>query len=199
MIKAYSALQIKTASETSGERLFKGIASTPTTDRDDDILEPQGATFALPIPLLFHHNHSQPIGEVLTAQVTSKGIEITAKIAQIDEAGKLKERLDEAWHSIKSGLIKGLSVGFKIKDYSYIEDSWGLHIKSWEFYELSVVTVPANADAVITSVKSIKAAFARDPHPFPPNLPPLPISEIPPPVNSCGAVLLLPTQGVTLL
>lgn len=205
MTKAYSTLQIKSVTDTDDERLITGIATTPSTDRDDDILEPLGAKFTLPIPLLSHHNHSQPIGEVIQAEVTAGGILITAKIAKIDEEGKLKERIDEAWQSIKSGLIKGLSVGFKIKEYSYIENSWGLHIKEWEWWELSIVTIPANADSVITSVKQIKEAFSLPLQPTP-NPPINPIQPLPTPTTitkatpSHGAVaLILPTNGVKLL
>lgn len=206
MTKAYSTLQIKSVTDTDDERIITGIATTPSTDRDDDILEPAGAKFALPIPLLWQHNHNQPIGEVISATVTDKGIEIAAKIAKIADDGKLKDRLDEAWQSIKSGLVKCLSVGFKIKEYNYLENSWGLHIKEWEWYELSVVTVPANADAVITSVKQIKDAFA---------MPDLPPNQTSPPVcptadrsaqtqhtsdKSDGSIaLILPKNGVTLL
>lgn len=160
MTKAYSIFTIKSITENDDERIFTGVATTPSTDRDEDILEPLGAEFTLPVIVLSHHNHSQPVGEVIQAEVTADGISVTAKIAKINEAGKLKDRLDEVWQSIKLGLIKGLSVGFKIKEYSYIENSWGLHIKKWEWYELSVVTIPANADAVITSVKQIKDAFS---------------------------------------
>lgn len=183
MTKAYSTLQIKSITDTDDERIITGIANTPSTDRDDDILEPMGAAFVLPIPLLWQHNHNQPIGEVIQATVTEKGIEIVAKIAKITENGKLKDRLDEAWQSIKSGLVKCLSVGFKIKEYNYLESSWGLHIKEWEWYELSVVTVPANGDAVITSVKQIKEAF---------NLPLQPTPS--PPINP---IQPLPTQTTT--
>ncbi|WP_080948306.1 HK97 family phage prohead protease [Moraxella bovoculi] len=171
MTKAYSTLTVKSVTDTDDERIITGIATTPSTDRDDDILEPTGVKFALPIPLLWQHNHNQPIGEVIQATITEKGIEIVAKIAKIADDGKLKERIDEAWQSIKSGLVKCLSVGFKIKEYSYIENSWGLHIKEWEWWELSIVTIPANADAVITSVKQIKSAFDRQ------NLPPLDAPE----------------------
>lgn len=163
MTKAYSTLTVKSVTDNDDERIITGIASTPSTDRDDDVLEPMGAKFALPIPLLWQHNHNQPIGEVVDAKITGKGIEITAKIAKIDEDGKLKSRIDEAWQSIKSGLVKCLSVGFKVKEYNYFDNSWGLHIKEWEWYELSVVTVPANPDAVISSVKQIKQAFADSP------------------------------------
>lgn len=205
MTKAYSTLQIKSVTDTDDDRIITGIATTPSTDRDDDILEPLGAKFTLPIPLLSHHNHSQPIGEVIQAEVTAGGILITAKIAKIDEEGKLKERIDEAWQSIKSGLIKGLSVGFKIKEYSYIENSWGLHIKEWEWWELSIVTIPANGDAVITSVKQIKEAFSLPLQPTP-NPPINPIVPPPTPTTitkatpSHGAVaLILPKNGVALV
>lgn len=201
MTKAYSTLQIRSVTDTDDERLITGIATTPSTDRDDDILEPLGAKFALPIPLLWQHNHNQPIGEVIQATVTDKGIEIVAKIAKITDDGKLKERIDEAWQSIKSGLVKCLSVGFKIKEYSYIKNSWGLHIKEWEWYELSVVTIPANADAVITSVKQIKDAFSLPLQPTP-NPPINPIT--PPPTQKSnssndGVALILPTNGVKLV
>lgn len=208
MTKAYSTLQIKSVTDTDDERIITGIASTPSTDRDDDILEPMGAKFALPIPLLWQHNHNQPIGEVISATVTDKGIEITAKIAKIADDGKLKDRLDEAWQSIKSGLVKCLSVGFKIKEYNYLENSWGLHIKEWEWYELSVVTVPANPDAMITSVKQIKDAFAMPD--LPPNQTSLPVSVSPTADRSAqtqhasdksdGSIaLILSKHGVTLV
>lgn len=202
MTKAYSTLIIKSATDTDDERIITGIATTPSTDRDDDILEPTGAKFALPIPLLWQHNHNQPIGEVISATVTEKGIEIVAKIAKITDDGKLKERIDEAWQSIKSGLVKCLSVGFKIKEYNYLESSWGLHIKEWEWYELSVVTVPANADAVITSVKQIKDAFSLplQPTPNPPINPIAPTQTTQKSNSSNGGVaLILPINGVKLV
>lgn len=205
MTKAYSTLTVKSVTDTDDERIITGIATTPSTDRDDDILEPTGVKFALPIPLLWQHNHNQPIGEVIQATITEKGIEIVAKIAKIADDGKLKERIDEAWQSIKSGLVKCLSVGFKIKEYNYLESSWGLHIKEWEWYELSVVTIPANADAVITSVKQIKDAFSLplQPTPNPPINPiqPTPTTNQNQKSNqSDGSVaLILSNNGVSLL
>ena len=81
------------------------------------------------------------------------------EVAVIEEEGKLKERIDEAWHSLKNSLVKGLSIGFGVVDYEWIHDGAGMNIIEWDWYELSAVTVGANPDAVITSVKSIKQAF----------------------------------------
>lgn len=159
MKKAYSLLQVK--SLDAEQRIIKGIASTPAPDRSDDIVDPQGAKFALPIPFLWQHMHSQPIGEVTEAVVTDKGIEVTVQIAKIEEEGKLKDRIDEAWQSIKSGLVKGLSIGFRGLTVEDIPRSWGLHFKEWEWYELSAVTVPANAEASITEIKSISKSFEQ--------------------------------------
>ena len=218
MTKAYSVLKIKSIKEDGEARTITGIASTPTPDRDSDIIEPSGAKFALPIPLLWQHNHNQPIGEVTAAVVTDAGIEITATIAKIDEEGTLKNRIDEAWQSIKSGLVKCLSIGCRALDFDYLDDgSYGLHIKTWEWFELSAVTVPANPDAMITSVKQIKQAFKSAEAPAPPNIePPRPSKPEPqatvePPVAepvieriitlvdpNAGSIPLLPLSGDNL-
>nr|DAO70346.1 MAG TPA: prohead serine protease [Caudoviricetes sp.] len=148
--KAYGKFEIKEASED--QRIIKGIATTQTLDRDGDIVEPNGAEFALPIPFLWQHQRDKPIGEVIAARVTDKGIEVEIHLAQINESGKLKERLDEAWHSIKSGLVKGLSIGFRGKEYARTES--GIHYTKWDWHELSAVTVPANSEATITAIKA---------------------------------------------
>lgn len=144
--RAYSLLEIKELNDD--ERIITGIASTPTPDRMADIVVPEGAQFNLPIPLLWQHRSDQPIGQVIEAKITKKGIEIVAKIAK-----GVSEDIDKAWSLIKSGLVRGLSVGFRGLDTEQIPNSWGLKFEKWEWLELSAVTIPANAEASITSVK----------------------------------------------
>lgn len=153
MTRAYSQLQVKSFDPET--RIIKGIATTPTPDSADDIIEPKGAKFTLPIPFLWQHKQAEPIGDVIEAIVTDKGIEVTIQLAQMDEPGTLKDRLDEAWQSIKIGLVRGLSIGFSSTDVETIEDSWGLRFKEWDWFELSAVTIPANVEATITEIKSI--------------------------------------------
>ena len=153
MPRAYSVLEVKAIDEE--KRQITGIATTPATDRVDDIVEPKGAQFKLPIPFLWQHNHDEPIGHVTAAKVTSAGIEVTVHLVQIEEDGKLKDRLDEAWQSIKSKLVRGLSIGFSPIESANIDGTWGRRYIKWEWLELSAVTVPANAEATITSIKSI--------------------------------------------
>lgn len=153
MDRAYSVLQIKAVDEEL--RVITGIATTPSTDRMDDIVEPKGAQFTLPIPFLWQHNQAEPIGHVIAATVTAKGIEVSVQLATITEPGKLKDRLDEAWQSIKAGLVRGLSIGFSAIESANIDGTWGRRFIKWDWLELSAVTIPANADASIQSIKSI--------------------------------------------
>jgi len=150
--RAVSLLQLKAVNENT--RQITGVATTPTPDRYGDVVMPDGAQFKLPIPLLWQHDHLSPIGEVTSARVTDDGIEIKAQLARADAPSQLAARLDEAWQSIRLGLVKGLSIGFRPIEYAFIDDG-GIRFSSWEWYELSVVTVPANAEGTISTVKSI--------------------------------------------
>lgn len=159
MNRAYSVLEVKELDDD--KRILVGLATTPATDRMDDIVEPKGAVFKLPIPLLWQHRHDQPIGNVTKATVKESGIEVVAEIAKMDEPGRLKERLDEAWQSIKAGLVRGFSIGFSSIESANIEGSWGRRFLKWEWHELSAVTIPANAEATIQSIKSIDAEIRQ--------------------------------------
>lgn len=152
MHRAYSVLEVKNLD--AEKRVITGIATTPSTDRMDDIVEPLGVEFKNPMPLLWQHRHDSPVGEVKFEKPTKNGIRFTAKIAKIDEPGKLKDRLDEAWQSVKSGLVKAVSIGFRNIEHSVMENGGWRFLKT-EVYELSLVTIPANADATIQTIKSI--------------------------------------------
>lgn len=152
MKRAYSILTIKSIDEDL--RVIEGIASTPTADRFGDVVEPMGAEFQLPIPLLWQHNSREPVGEVFEAKPTPDGIPFKARFAKVMEPGVLKDRLDAAWQSVKYQLVKGVSIGFSEIETSQIKDSWSYHFLKWAWLELSCVTIPANVEATITSIKS---------------------------------------------
>lgn len=157
--RAYSVLTVKEMDESKRE--ITGIATTPSPDRVGDIVEPKGAVFKLPLPLLWQHSTWSPIGHVTSARVTDEGIEVRAKLSKIDEPGVLKDRLDEAWQSIKSGLVRGLSIGFRSLEAARIDQTFSQRFLKWEWLELSAVTVPANADATILAIKSAHEAARR--------------------------------------
>lgn len=151
--RAYSFLEIKSVDED--KRVIRGIATTPNVDRVGDVIEPLGVKFENPLPLLWQHNHDKPIGSVKFDKPTKAGITFEAEIAYCDEPGTLKDRLDEAWQSIKMGLVRAVSIGFRAIEYAFMEGTGGIRFTETEVYELSAVTIPANSDALITSMKSL--------------------------------------------
>lgn len=163
--KAFGTFEIKEINEE--KRTFKGIASTPSLDRASDVMVSKGAKFTLPMPLLFHHDPKSVIGQVISAQVTNKGIEVEISLPLITEDGALKARVDEAYQSLKYGLVKGLSVGF-IPNWDGVEytPDGGVQFNEWEWYELSLVTIPCNRDAETDFSKAYeeyKAALSKTP------------------------------------
>jgi HK97 family phage prohead protease len=151
MHRAYSLLEVKQVNED--QRVITGVATTPTPDRVGDIVEPLGVKFKNPLPLLWQHRSDQPVGTVKFDKPTKDGITFTAQLPQIADAGPLKDRVDTAWGEVKAGLVRGVSIGFRDMEYSRIENG-GLRFIETEVLELSLVTIPANADATIQTVKS---------------------------------------------
>ena len=156
MQRAYATIEIKAATEDGKKRRFTGIASTPETDRMGDIVEPRGAEFKLPIPLLWQHDSRSPIGWITKARVTDAGIEVEGEVASMDDDpdSDLGKQLKTYWQYIKSGLVRGLSIGFNAKETARIEGTYGYRIMKWLWLELSAVTIPANEQATILAVKS---------------------------------------------
>jgi hypothetical protein len=55
---------------------------------------------------------------------------------------------------IKDGVLGAFSVGFRVKDADYLEETDGLRIKDAELFEVSVVSVPCNQSATFSLAKS---------------------------------------------
>ena len=152
--RAYSALTVKAVDEA--KRVIRGVATTPGVDRVGDIVDPLGVTFKNPLPLLWQHRHDQPIGTVKFDKPTADGITFEAELPEVAEEGTLRDRIEEAWQSIKLGLVRAVSIGFRPIEYAFMDEGGIRFIKS-EVYELSAVTIPANAEALITGTKALDA------------------------------------------
>lgn len=150
--RAYSLLEVKSLDED--RRTITGMATTPETDRVGDIVDPMGAKFAKEIPLLWQHQHDKPVGYATFGKATKTGIPFVASIASIAEAGPLKDLVDMAWQSVKAKLVRGVSIGFRALDFSFM-DNGGVKFNETEIYELSLVTIPANAGATIQTIKAM--------------------------------------------
>jgi HK97 family phage major capsid protein/HK97 family phage prohead protease len=150
--RAYALLHVKGVDVERRE--FSGIATTPSPDRVGDIVEPKGVQFRNPLSLLLYHDSRLPVGEVKFGKATDAGIPFTASIPDVTEHGTLRERVNEAWQSVKYGLIKGVSIGFRaLDDGIEVMKSGGYRFTKTEVLELSLVSIPANSEATILSVK----------------------------------------------
>lgn len=152
--RAYSLLETKSINED--KRIITGIATTPEPDRVGDIVEPLGVKFKNPMPLLWQHDSEKPVGTVKFSKPTEDGINFEARLPKIEEPGLLKDRVDEAWQSIKLGLVRAVSIGFRSLERSLMKDG-GIRFIETEVLELSLVTIPANQSATIQQIKSIDA------------------------------------------
>lgn len=168
---AYAVLEVKADAGGRAPRVIRGIASTPSPDRMGHVFETGGATFTNPIPLLLQHDRERPIG-LATLTATPDGILFEATLAQVDEPGPLRDRLETIWQSVQAGLIRGASVAYRVLEGGAELLRSGLtRLTKTEICELSLVTIPANADATILAIKSFDLAAAA-PLPAPVVVPP---------------------------
>ena len=132
--------------------VITGHASTNDEDRSGDIIvtdawrNPGALKDYLKNPVvLAFHDMSRPIGKTIGHEVDHKGLKITAKISKA--AGDIREL-------IKEGILSAFSVGFMIKDADWDKDNGIFYIKEVELYEVSVVSVPANQNALFSMEKN---------------------------------------------
>lgn len=154
MRKAHALFDVKNFGEekASGKRVrfVEGIATAITPDRYGDIVEPKGAQFKLPLAGLWQHRSSEPVGLVTRANVHDDHIAVRFDFAEPTESQTLIDRVTEAWESVKLGLVRGFSIGFNPAEYNIIKDTYSFHFMTWEWLELSLVTIPAHPEAEIT-------------------------------------------------
>lgn len=129
-------------------------------DRDGDILEPNGASLDVKMPLLWQHLQLQPIGSYRkTISVDNDYVRCRFGIADT-ALGR------DAATLVKAGALRK-SHGFRPLDFEPIEIVKGAdgrdmvrgwHVKKAAVLEGSLVSIPANTDAVITAfaAKSLK-------------------------------------------
>lgn len=131
---------------------ISGYASTKDFDRAGDSIVPEAWTkgglqnFEKNPIILFNHNYDKPIGRATGLKVTENGLEMKAKIS--------KSAPENVATLVKEGILGAFSVGFRIKDADYLEETDGLKIKDAELFEVSVVSVPCNQAATFSLAKS---------------------------------------------
>ena len=100
-------------------------------------------------PILWNHDPSDPIGIYTKMQEDSKGLYVEGKLL-IDDVPRAKQT-----HALmKAGVIDGLSIGYRVKEYLYNVDEEVTDLIKLSLREVSIVTFPANPETRIEAVKS---------------------------------------------
>lgn len=147
------------------------LVTTPDQDRDGDILDPMGcekhqaAYLRNPVTLWEHNKRADtiPPATCISWQPTPRGV--IAK-AQFDPKDPDSLKLYQA---IKSGRVRGVSIGFRPLKWSRISKpdvlgdnrKHGYHITEWEPLEWSFCGVQSNPHAVVLHHKSHSGEDAR--------------------------------------
>jgi hypothetical protein len=157
--QADPVMQIKALADT-GE--FEGLASTFGGEPDSygDVIAPGAYTDTLSahrakgtMPKMFwQHDPGQPIGKWMEAKEDNAGLVMRGKLNMGVQRGK------EAYALLKEGDIDGLSIGYRIKAYSVDTESGVWTLEKLDLFEVSIVSIGANENATIGSVKAAKAA-----------------------------------------
>ena len=156
--RAFSIAEIK-AVGTAEQRLLRGVATTPSLDRAGDSIDPMGVSAAAVLPLLLFHDATLPVGTVKFDPPTAQGITFEAHIPLIETPGPLRDRTNEAWDSVRHGLIRGVSLGFRSRpEHTARLPGGGTLFKKIDVLELSLVPIPAQTEATILSIRSFASA-----------------------------------------
>lgn len=146
--------------------MFKATISTDSVDRDGEVMVPAGMNakdYERNPVLLWNHDTSQPVGRAVTLKRAER--EIVADF----EFAKRPEDYDGDWFPdyvrglVQAKVLRGVSIGFvpmeggeRLATKGDV-DKYGPDVRrvysKWKLLEVSVVSVPANQDALITAVQ----------------------------------------------
>ncbi|WP_438979907.1 HK97 family phage prohead protease [Polynucleobacter sp.] len=134
--------------------VVEGIVATDSVDRHGEKISIQGLDIktymATSGAVLFGHDYwALPIGKTLSLRKSAGKL-----IAKFQLATEINDFAKQVYDMITGDYLKGLSIGF-------IPTEWDEKTNTWtkaEMIEFSVVPVPANSDAMITS-KSVSDKY----------------------------------------
>lgn len=124
------------------------VLSDETPDRMDDVIMSDGwdlASFQKNPIALFNHNSNAPIGKWANVRVVDKQLRGHLELAPAGTS----DRVDEIRKLIDAGILRAVSVGFRPKESRpRPESDFGLFFTKAELVETSLVSVPANPNAL---------------------------------------------------
>lgn len=110
------------------------------------------------IPVFYGHNMEDPkanIGLVIELREDGRGLWFKARL---DLSGDTYGRL--VYEQLKDGRLDSVSFGFSVVDSR--NTNAGYELRDLELYEISIVPIPANSEALITEVKAGRAISTKN-------------------------------------
>ncbi|MGE3314010.1 MAG: HK97 family phage prohead protease [Planctomycetaceae bacterium] len=135
---------------------FDAVITTTRRDRDKDVMESSGADVDPQAVLLWQHVPMLPIGRLVKVTEQS-ATRVKARLAIADtELGR------DAAVLAAFGALK-ISHGFEPLQYEPLPDD-GWHFRKFEIFEVSLVSIPSNRDAVITALRrdKLRSPFMKE-------------------------------------
>ena len=147
--------------KAAGDRRLSAIASTEAVDRVGDVILQSGwdlEPFRANPVILRQHDHSRPVARAENVRVA--GDELRMTIVFPPPGGSADA--DETWNLVEAGVLRALSVGFMpLETRPRPNSSGGLTIVRAELWEVSLVAVPANPEALVVDHTDAKAAISE--------------------------------------
>lgn len=149
------------ADAVNDDGTFKGYGSVfGNVDSYGEIVAPGAFTKSLkdiaksgdPLPALWQHRSGEPIGGYDLLEEDKRGLKVEGFLVLDDPVAA------RAHMYMKRRIVKGLSIGYYVRDSSFDEKTGIRTLKELDLVEISIVTFPANAEATVDSVKSIVEA-----------------------------------------
>lgn len=147
---------------------IEGYASTPDLDRYKDIVEPAAFSNALTMfmknpSLLRSHDPDRPVGKITEARVTDKGLWVKAIVTEEETK---QDVLEDRFRAFSIGYIPLMSAlqhedgsAFNAEVDSPWDNDMVRVIKKLDLVEISIVSTPANGNALFTIASSVKQFF----------------------------------------
>ncbi len=147
----YKMFDLRAAEGDGAERSFDVVASTETIDSYGDIVKANWRLeryAANPIVLFGHNTRDASCVIGTAADVRVEGGVLRARITLVD--GETNPEAERVLRLMKAGALRGISVGFLPHSYGWakVNDQEVFVLDDNELFEISVVSVPANPDAL---------------------------------------------------
>jgi uncharacterized protein len=131
--------------------VFRGYASTFDLDLQGDVVRPGAFARTLkerggsPIPILWSHNTSEPIGAGTEAKEDSHGLAVTGElILSVSRAAEVRDLM-------RAGIVTGLSIGYSVPAGGAKQGKEVRELVDIDLYEFSACVFPACPSARVTA------------------------------------------------